>query len=252
MEEINKIKKIVELVYLSSFLKNEKPLSLILIAPPEQSKTYFLLNFSSRYSHISTDLSYSGLINLLLKNKTIKHIVIPDFLKVTEKGNSTKKSIISALNSFTEEGIYEINLGNKEKINLKGRKGGIITATTTYSLYQNAKQWNGMGFKSRFISVKWKYSQETFKKILNKIAKEKNNKTKKTEIINHKIMEITLKDDFNDKLIELSDFSPRKLKNLKVLLKTIALKNNHKIVTEKDFNELNEIVDLINSPQKEI
>ena len=60
------IMRLVKLVYMSAFLKNEKPLSLILIAPPESSKTHFLRQYKTKYSHISTDLSYTGLMILLI------------------------------------------------------------------------------------------------------------------------------------------------------------------------------------------
>lgn len=258
MNDIEKIQKIVKLTYLSAFLVDEKPLSLILIAPPEQSKTYHLLQYKTKYSQVSTDLSYIGLIKLLIDDKNIKHIVIPDFLKVTEKGNATKKSIISALNSFLEEGIFKINLGNKEKIDLNGRRGGIITATTTYSLFQNAKNWNGTGFKSRFISVNWSYTPKTLKKIMEKIAKNEEKTTKSTKKRKKTSKKIAIKrgkvniNGYGLKLISYSDYSLRKLENLTVLLKTIALKNEHDTVKENDFQELLELIPLINNRSKEI
>jgi len=244
---LNKIEEIVKLVFLSSYLKNEKPLSLILIAPPEHSKSHFLLKYTTKNSHISTDLSYFGLINLLKNDKKIKQIVIPDFLKVTEKNQNTKKSIISALSEFIEDGIYNINLANKEPINLKGRKGGILTATTPYSYRQNYKNWNGLGFKSRFLFIQYEQSSNTINKIMEKIAREEGNKKIKKIRLSTKSKLIKSNQKLNKKLILLSEFSRRKLKNYKILLKTIALKNNHDKPTEEDFKELEELSKIIKS-----
>jgi hypothetical protein len=240
------IKKIVFLSYSSVFLKNEKPLSLILIAPPESSKTHFLLNFTTKNANLSTDLSYFGLINILLKQKNIKQIVIPDFLKITEKNQATKKNVISSLNAFVEEGLFDIDLAGKESIKLNGKTGGILTSTTQQSFYQNKKNWNEMGFKSRFIVVTWSYTNETMNEIMQTIAKEKKSKKIKPIKLNYKMTYIEKNEDFNDELIKMSEFSPRRLKNLTVLLKTIALVNNHKKPTKSDLEELKELSELMN------
>lgn len=241
------IQKIVELVYISGFLKNEKPLSLFLIAPPEQSKSHFILEKTTRFCHQASDLSFMGLINLLKQNKAIKHIIIPDFLKITEKKQSTKANLLTLLNSFLEEGIFEINLGNKEKIDLKGKQGGIITATTDYSFYQNRKNWGGIGFISRFIVVSYKYSDESLKEIFEIINSEKSTAKKKPEKIVYKMSEVESPKEINELLNEFSEGSLRRQKNFIVLLKCIALKNGRKKTTKADVEELQKLIPLLNT-----
>lgn len=245
------IKKIVKLAYASVFLKGEKPLSLILLAPPENSKTHFIVGYKTKYSKIVTDLSYFGLLDLLENDKKLKQIIIPDFLKVTEKNQNTKKSLISSLNAYLEEGIYDIKLANKEKKDLKGRIGGVITATTDASFYQNVKSWNGMGFKSRFLCVSWKYGKESMNEILEKIVSEKEEK-RKVERLVYKITKIENNHLFNEKLKKLAENSPRRLNNLIVLLKTIALVNGHSKPTKTDFKELEELNTILNLRFNEI
>lgn len=241
------IQKIVELVYISGFLKNEKPLSLFLIAPPEQSKSHFILEKTTRFCHQASDLSFMGLINILNKNKAIKHIIIPDFLKITEKKQSTKVNLLTLLNSFLEEGIFEINLGNKEKIDLKGRQGGIITATTDYSFYQNRKSWGGIGFISRFIIVSYKYSDESLKEIFDIINREKNTAKIKPKKLSYKITEVESSKEINEMLNEFNEGSLRRQKNFIVLLKCIALRNGRNKTNKSDVEELKKLIPLINS-----
>ncbi len=255
MEKIkgkNAIEKIIKLAYISAFLKDEKPLSLLIVAPPEQSKSHYILKFKTKYSHLTTDLSYMGLIKLLTENKNLKHIVIPDFLKVTEKNQSTKKNLISSLNAYLEEGIFEISLANREKIDLKGKSGGIITATTEQSFFQNAKNWNAIGFKSRFLPVSWRYSDETMQKVINKITAEESTKNTKSKPITYKQEKINIQPEIYEKLQQFAELSPRKLKNLKVLAKSLALYNNKKSVGIKEIKEIEQLNEYINLRFKEI
>jgi hypothetical protein len=250
--KIEAIKKIIKLVYTSSFLKNEKPLSLLLIAPPEQSKTHFLVGYESKYSHVSTDLSFMGLVKLLQENKNLKQIVIPDFTKITGKKQSTKNNLLTLLNSYLEEGLHTINLGNSEKIDFKGRTGGILTATTRYSFNQNKKSWAGIGFESRFIVVSWKYSDETIEELLNLIACEENTKNQSPKKIILKLADVHSDKKINSELIQLCNKSLRKFKHLKVLLKCIALQNGRIKTLLSDVKELRELNELINFDFTEI
>lgn len=241
------IQKLVELVYISGFLRKEKPLSLFLLAPPEQSKSHFILEKTTRFSHQASDLSFMGLIKILTEKREIKHIIIPDFLKITEKKQSTKNNLLTLLNSFLEEGIFEINLGNKEKIDLKGKQGGIITATTDYSFYQNRKNWGGIGFISRFIVVSYKYSCETLNEILDLINKEQSTSKKKPQKLSYKMTEVKSSEEINKSLNVFNDGSLRRQKNLIVLLKCIALRNGRNKTNKSDVEELKKLVPLLNA-----
>lgn len=242
--KINKIKRIIKLTYASAFLKNCRPLSLMIIAPPSQSKTHFLLSYKTKYSYTITDLSFMGLINLLVENPKLKHIKVPDFLKLTEKKASTKDNLLSFLNSFLEEGIFEVKLGNQNKLDLKGKKGGIITATTKASYEQNKKKWENTGFISRFLIVSYQYSNELISEIMDSINN--GDEEIKTENINYKQKYVKIKKEHNDKLKQLSLYNIRKYNNLRILIKTIALTNQREETEEKDIEELIELNEILN------
>jgi len=245
VETINKIKKIIHLSYLSSYLKNEKPISLLLLAPPEQSKTYFLLAEKTKFCHLSTDLSFIGLVKILQGNNAIKHIIIPDFTKITGKKRSTTENLLTLLNSYLEEGVFGIDLGNREKIDLKGIKGGILTATTEKSFIQNRKNWEGIGFSSRFIVVSWCYSDGTIEQIKKEINKGVKMKTK-SKIISCRKTEVTSDEETNSLLNDIAGNSLRKLGQLQVLLKCLALDDGRNKTNSKDVKELIKLNEVLN------
>jgi hypothetical protein len=247
------IEKLVKLAYISTFLKDEKPLSLILVAPPEQSKSYYILKYKTKYSHISTDLSYMGLIRLLVKNKDLKQIVIPDFLKITQKGKNTKNACLTTLNSFLEEGIFNINLMGDDIISLNGKTGGIITSTTKSSFEQNKKIWESLGFSSRFLIASWKYTDKKMEELVNIVLSEnpkknfKNGKIDNQKILKYNVKTIEIDKKNSEKIAFLAKKSPRKAKNLRILAKSLALFNGHFKVTDDEISELNIINRYLNT-----
>ena len=110
MIKIDDIEKIVKLVLSSGFIKNSDPLSLILVGKAGVGKTCIITGHNTKKSIVTTDLSKFGLIRELKEKPNLSHIVIPDFIKVTDKKQSTRKDLISTLNSATEEGLNNLSL----------------------------------------------------------------------------------------------------------------------------------------------
>lgn len=246
--DIKKIDRLIELTYLSEFLKDKLPISLMLISPPEQSKTFFILSKKTDRSEVITDLSWKGVINLLKDDKNkdnLKHLIIPDLLKLTRKKKSTTDNLLSLLNGYLEEGIFKINVGNDRKIDFKGKSGGMITATTKKSFERNRKNWEHMGLSSRFLKVSYKLSTKTIKNIMRKIAK-KNNNIRDVKKIETEDKSIELKKEHIEKIVDLSNNSIRKFRNLTTLLESIALSYNREKTIDKDFNELKSLMKFIN------
>jgi len=246
---ISKIERIVDLVYASSFLKNQTPLSLMLIAPPAQSKTFFILGKKTKYSHISTDLSFMGVVKNLQKKEgknALKHIIIPDFIKITGKKKSTTDNLLGLLNNFLEEGIFSIDLANREPIDFKGRTGGIITATTKASYEQNIRDWERMGLASRFIMVSYQYSVDTIEKIKQIINKEESKK-KKAILIKCKVTEVTSSEKINSMFNSVAGTDIRTLIQMQNLAKCCAVIDGRDKVLIKDVNEVIGLCEIINT-----
>lgn len=246
--DMKKIERIIELTYLSSFLKDKHPLSTMLLAPPEQGKSYWILKKTTEKADLITDLSWKGIINSLKEDKeknNLKHLVIPDFLKLTKKKKSTKENLLSLLNGYLEEGIFEIKLGNYEKLDFKGKSGGMITATTKSSYEQNKNNWEKMGLVSRFLLVSYEYSDEIIHNIMRKISKEGNNI--ETEKLESEEKEIEIKKDHIEELIKMSDKKIRKFNNFCTLLETITLDYGRSKTKDKDMRELKTLCKFINT-----
>lgn len=249
-DEKEDIKKIVKLSYISAFLKGEKPINLMLLAPAENGKTHFLLSFFSKFSKILSDLSFAGLIKILQEDKKFKTIVIPDFLKITGKKQSTKQNLLTLLNAYLEEGIYKISLGNREEINFNGRTGSIMTATTRESFKQNRRAWDGMGFSSRFLLVSYKYSQDTVDKIIRMLAQETKRKTKPERIV-AKNQVVTATEEINLRLREIGG-GLRMFQILMVMAKANALSEGRDKVLVKDVDEVKRLSKFFNIDYEEI
>lgn len=228
--------KIVKLVLLTGNLKDIKPVSLLIISKSGNGKTQLITSYKKRTIIKFTDLTYSGLISQLKENPKIKHVIIPDFIKITQKKRSTTDNLVSLLNAALEEGIDKIKMYNTE-IDLKGKQIGLITATTKESFNQRKKAWHSFGFLQRMLIVTYDYSDDTIDEILESIAKEEYLKDKIENI------EISNKDvhsnkDLNIQLKELSSKNFRTQKNLQSLAKANALLRKSKIVEQEDIDEI--------------
>lgn len=236
---INLLEKVIKLAYLSDYITNAEPINLFLISYPESSKSYYILKYKTKNSEILTDLTFNGLLSLLNSNPRLNRLIIPDFLKLTEKNKNTKNNIIMLLNAFLEEGVFKIKNGSNT-IDFKGKRGCLITATTIYSFRQNFKAWQGIGLLSRFLIFTYQYTDENKLKILKSII-EKTKREDKTTLIKLKKTKIEPNNELNDYLIFLSDKSPRKLRLLKSLLYSLTLNNNKKKPTMQEIEELKEL-----------
>lgn len=253
---IDDIRKIVKLVLLSGYLKNNKPLSLLLVGKSGTGKTETICSYKTKRSVILTDANYSGLLNFLKESKKIKHIILPDFLKITMKKRATSDNFISLLNALTDEGIailkgyfnFDFSLHNKP------RTLGIVTATTKDSFSQKRKEWGNIGFLSRMIICSYDYSEITINKIIDYINSEKFTKEKSFEYITKykDNIEITSIKELNEKLNPYAKRNFRTQKQLQTLAKCNALLRNSKVVEDKDIDEIIRLSQYLNLDYKQI
>lgn len=245
MIKIDELQKIVKLVLLTGYIKNVKPLSLMLIADAGEGKTEIISHYKSRRICYMTDISYMGFLKQLKENKSLKHLIIPDFIKITKKKRATSDNLISILNAYVEEGIGRISLYNFEE-DFKGRTGGIIVATTKASYGQKRSDWEAIGFLSRMILCSYSYKDETIKEILKFINSEEYLKFKQEKLQGFKDCEIKTNKDLNEKLNIIANKKFRSLKHLQALCKANALLRGVKIVSDVDIREIINLSKFIN------
>lgn len=253
MIKIQDIKKIVKLTLLSGYIKNIQPLSLLLIGCVGIGKTSIIQSFESNdYHDYLTDVCSSGFIGLLTEKDKIKHIIIPDLIKITMKKMSTSQHLISTLNSAVEEGLFKIR--SYHTVDLKGKKIGIVTSITKTNFNKNRSMWVGMGFVSRMIICSYSYSDLTLSAIMEYTNEEQFTKEiqEKLEIDTTKDIIIKSSKDLNSLLNPFVAKSVRTLKQLQGLAKCNALNEGRTKVKKEDITEVIRLIKFLNLDYNEI
>jgi len=200
MIDVELILGILETALWTGALKDEKPLSLMLIASVGDGKSEMLRKSYKppkiktqwkdmkgkdgkvtkgklqQVEHIgsvlyTTDTTPYTLYHKwgeLLKSGQIKHIVIPDFLSVLTKGKEAMPETVRFYNSLIEEGICRIESRYSDFITEIPVQIGLITAVSfqDYQHRSKTQNWGALGFLSRVLPVSFRYSDDTKKRIL--------------------------------------------------------------------------------------
>jgi len=257
LKGLEKITEFIKIVLASGYVKNEKPLSLVLIAPVSSGKTTAIKQFKGNKNVvISTDTTTWGILEKYqekLKNGEIRHIIIPDLLNILARRETTVQTFLLFVNASSEDGIFPSKtyaLEVKEFI----EPFGWILCLTNDAYKRKQKALRGMGFESRFLNVSYKYSLETIQRILKGIIEEekfviptikfKNPKSKKVIKGNIKIFEELL--TFSKLLCKNGNSEILRMqRKLQTFLKSNAFLRGDDKVTQKDLDKLKELIDLI-------
>lgn len=255
--KIKPLKKIIECVLISPYIKNEKLISLLIVAKPESGKSSVMKQYRNNkgISYITDCTAYGLTRDVLPKivSGEVKTIMIPDLLTPLSKQTKTRQSLIAFLNNLIEEGVAKIttysNIWNKDV------NANVITAVTNGVLRDARRNWVKMGFLSRFIIFSYSYNLSTVSEILSKYS-EHGIELRDTKIkLPKKQVKIKLSKEIADKLDPIAMkigeqfdlYGFRAKINFRCLLKCLAYRNNRRRnVNEDDFNELLELVDYMN------
>jgi hypothetical protein len=182
------IQDIVELALWSAYVKNEKIVSLLIVARPGSGKTEFLKKYrKNRGVHVRrrfsacgilTDLIQGKLCLLFTKPRILGHILVYDYVCVFSYKHDTVDSTIAFLDALTEEGISRESsywIGGDAVKDFEGLKGGVIAAINTFGFFTakgnvKANLYKG-GWLSRNIVVSYGLSQSLVSKISDSIRR---------------------------------------------------------------------------------
>lgn len=250
--------KIVTSILWTGYVQNaEKPLSLLIIAAPEHGKSQLVKQF--RYSkgiiYISDVTTYglaSKINEHLNRHEPVNHIIIPDLLNPFSRAKCVVQSFVSFLNALTEEGIAKIQTG---RITVEiPMQCGVIACLTTDQWKQHRAKWISIGFLSRFIPLSYRYSRPTVMEIFDKLSgagaieNDVNiNFPNKKQIVNltpelHKQL-----DKYAISIARASNLEGIRLyRDLGILAKGIALRENRVEVIQADIDEIISCTDYIN------
>lgn len=277
MFKVEKLERLIELVLLTGYIKNDNAVSLMLIANPESFKTSILKSVTSNHSLEVMDLSpliISKDIIPMIKDEKMQHLVIPDLVKIVSHKAHTVDSTIAFLNALMEEGVKR-SMFFGQTFNLKRPiKCGLITSITPDYFLKVFKRWNDIGFVTRFLSISYKYSDETIGEIHKIIQESETLKLPVKKIKSIKKFDISIPKDISSFFaIKAQDIAKEELKSniptpvqggktqwvstktmgfrlqrqLRQLVRAIALSNNTKKpkVDWVEADELNTLLDYI-------
>lgn len=166
---IEPLKKVIEAALISSYIKGEKPFSLLIVAKAESGKTSAMKMYSgTKGTVLMTDCTAYGITRDILPKMVsgeVKTLMIPDLITPLSKSHKTRQSFVAFLNNLIEEGAAKIT--TYATIWDKEVTANVITAVTDGALRDGRHEWAKMGFLSRFIVFSHSYSISTVVDILN-------------------------------------------------------------------------------------
>jgi hypothetical protein len=251
---IEPVQDIVELTLYTSYVKNEKPVSLIMVAEPESGKTELLKKYrknngvyaTKRFSAwgIQNDLVEGKIKPIFEKPKILGHLIIYDFQALFSFKPSTVDSTIAFLDALTEEGLsaesdYATNYDALKPF--EGLRGGIIAAINNEGFFTGSsmkfkktirKNMRKGGFFSRNVIVSYDISFGQLRRIFAGIVKG-DYRTGKDFVgtiilkLPKKRMDTRISEDFAQRLVDLAnDLSEDLLVNFGYRTKGIRLSKN--------------------------
>ena len=255
--ELDPLERTVKAVLFSAYVKDEKPLSLLIVAKPESAKTAILKKFrTSKGVVYLTDCTAYGLTRDILpriESGQVKHILIADLITPLSKSTKTRKAFIAFLNNLIEEGVAKmssyVSMWEKEV------RCGLIAAVTEEELKDGRHDWAKMGFLSRTFLFSYSYPISIVQRIFDSLMNDKSGVGESIELsFPSEPVDVVLPEDITRDLIPISMkigqsmqlYGFRFFLNSKTLLKALALMKGKKEVTREELKEFMELANHFN------
>lgn len=257
---LDPLKKMVECALISPYIKDEKPISLLIAAVPESGKSTVMKQYNkTRGVLYLTDCTAYGIqqnyLPSIVSGET-KTIMISDLITPISKATKTRKSFIAFLNNLTEEGVGKIATYAHVRRSGEDARANVITAITRGCLGDARHGWDKMGFLSRFIVFSYSYSNDSVNSIMSRYSEQGlAEKSKKIKLkLPRRSMKVELPFEIADRIDPIaktvgSDYNLygfRAKINFRCLLKCLSSRNKRKTVTEADFQEFLELTRFLN------
>jgi hypothetical protein len=260
MIAIGILREAIITTYQSMFLKDETPLSLMLISETDHGKSSIMLNLLPDEKQIDaevlTDTTAMGLYQKLQAKSRPCVIIIPDFHSVVSHRASVSEGTITAFLSILQEGVMKIAVGPNMVLSLNGKKASLITGMTPGFLSGRAGRWRKLGFLRRVLPLNYTYTNLTTKAIHDSIRKGEYAKDKANHFICpiDKPRHVIIPAPIDQAIQNLSVSVASQLENrgftchkfFRVYCQARALLRKADKVIEADFEDLNRIVPLVN------
>jgi len=250
MIRLEQLEKLVEVTLFTGYVKDERPVSLLIIAEPESGKTE-LVKKAKRVKGILylTDCTAWGIINKHwddIEKRKVRHIIIPDLTVPLGKQTETRKMLTRFLSALIEEGVVELQSYVVDKVaKAEDLRCGLISTITPAALKDQRAGWRKFGFMSRMLPVSYSYSMSTVDAIFQSIRNHQYRGERPFHPkLPHTDVEVTLSCDLADSVNILARFLAsaeglygfRYQKQLQTLMMGSALYNGRTEVNKEDLD----------------
>jgi hypothetical protein len=156
------ITEIVKTTLHTVLIKDNLPVSILLIAPSGGGKSQTLLRWKAPWVHVTGDITSQGLFDLMERDteNKLRTILLPDFnLPLSHKASVTNLTVANML-SLLSEGIIRVDDG-REKKEIKHKPISFISGCTPDMYFCHYRKWKSIGLIRRFLLINYDYSPET-------------------------------------------------------------------------------------------
>ena len=163
-EEWDAYTRFLGLFVASGYVKNAKPLSLLLVGEPGVGKSQLLERFNRVPIVVQVmDLTSDGMKHKLFPAmvRDGKRIILyPDFAKMFQRNLSTAENALGLITQAMSGELHEMYVGNTEMIRFKGFCIGLLAAMPTQVYYNWRRTAVSTGIQDRFAVVPVSFSPE--------------------------------------------------------------------------------------------
>jgi hypothetical protein len=244
------VSEFVDSVVHTGFIKDDKPLSVMLIAAPESGKTSVTQDRDCTSVLTVSDMIGSGLLEELQAKPGIRHVIINDMVSIMAHKDVTNARTFAILNMLSEEGLGKIVMPGGLAKNLGGRQVGFICCIPSQLAGDNRRWWNSTGFASRLLPFNYVYSERLLLQIKRTIIMTglyKNKRVEKKEGVNPIVeFSVSIKKSESADIQAIADSISKRLteqglrrgKQLRSLAAGRALSFNRRQVNSSDIDFL--------------
>lgn len=254
---LEKVTEFIKIVVASGYIADDKPLSLLLVAPVSSGKTTAIKQFKNNKNiAILTDLTAYGVLKTYqkeLENGEIKHIFVPDLLNALSRRKTTVETFLLFINSTSEDGLFPSTTYSIDIRNYIEPFGWVLCVTED-GFKSKKKYLDSIGFSSRFLTIHYKYTPEQINLILQNIVNDTKFVIPDEKL---KIRKKKIKIEGNQEIYnELITYSKLLCKNgeteilriqrqLQTFLKANAYLRGSNKVQKEDLDKLRDLIELI-------
>lgn len=243
--------EIVKTLIYTGQVKGERPASAIICAPIGSGKTSVMEKIVCKQSEFLGDFTARD-ASRIVRKENLTHIMIGDFLSVLNHKAGTTALSLQILAKLTGESLLTDPFTGQPLP--AGLSLGVISGVPPDEFYNNKKLARvlfGSGFASRFLVIRYEYTEATRRSIHRWIKTDRYTKTKPYQFhVDPGRYEINVPPHIADKIELLSDrvkhddLGARAHHHLRALVKARARMAQRKEVEEEDYQFIEEVSDL--------